>query len=305
MQTVSPTHVSVLIRVTLLVVAILYAPCAMAQPMPPAVRLVTEERKPITESYEFKGRIQPINTVNIVARVTAFLDRQLFVEGSEVKTGDLLYSLEKMPFQAAVEVQNAAVAQAEAQLADANIQVWRAQQLLRKNAGTRQAADQAEKTRRVATAQLKSAQAQLETAQINLGYTDIRSPIDGAIGRTSVTIGNVVSPTSGIMVTVVSQDPMYVVFPVSIHQAIALRQQYAEKGFDAFKIRLRLPDGRFYGEVGKLDFFNNTIARDSDTLLFRGVIPNPVLGAQTAGGVRLRELIADESVTVLLELVEP
>ena len=97
---------------------------------PPAVGVVTVERQPMTDSYEFNGRIQPINSVNIVARVTAWLDKQLFVEGTDVKKGDLLYTLEKPPFQAAVDRQKAAVAQAEAQFANADIEFRRAQQLI-------------------------------------------------------------------------------------------------------------------------------------------------------------------------------
>jgi len=289
--------------------AVVLAARATAQPAaspPPAVGVVTVERQPMTDSYEFNGRIQAINSVNIVARVTAFLEEQLFTEGSDVKNGDLLYTLEKPPFQAALDAQKAAVAQAEAQLANADIELRRAQQLVQSSAGTQQRLDNAQASQRVAAAQLKAAQAQLETAQINLDYTDIHSPIDGRIGRTSVTIGNVVSPSSGTLTTVVSQDPMYVVFPVATRRAIELREKYADKGgFDAVKIRIRLPDGRLYGETGKLDFVDNTIAQDTDTLLVRGVIPNPVLGSQTAGSAKLRELTADEFVTVLLESVEP
>jgi membrane fusion protein, multidrug efflux system len=280
----------------------------MAQPAPsaaPAVGVITLQPQPMTESYEFNGRIQPINSVNIVARVTAWLDKQLFVEGTDVKKGDLLYTLEKPPFEAAVDRQKAAVAQAEAQLENANIELQRAQQLLDKAAGTQQRFDTAQATQRSAAAQLKAAQAQLETAQIDRAYTDMYSPIDGRIGRTSVTIGNVVSPSSGTLTTVVSQDPMYVVFPVPTRRAIELREQYGESGgFDAVKIRVRLPDGRIYGETGKLDFANNTIAQDTDTLVLRAVIANPVLASQSAGGVKLRELVADEFVTVFVESVE-
>jgi membrane fusion protein (multidrug efflux system) len=286
----------------------LIAPCAMAQPAssgPPAVGVITLQPQPMTESYEFNGRIQPINSVNIVARVTAWLDKQLFVEGTDVKKGDLLYTLEKPPFEAAVDRQKAAVAQAQAQLENANIELQRAQQLLDKAAGTQQRFDTAQATQRSAAAQLKAAQAQLETAQIDLAYTDIYSPIDGRIGRTAVTIGNVVGPSSGTLTTVVSQDPMYVVFPVPTRRAIELREQYGESGgFDAVKIRVRLPDGRIYGETGKLDFANNTIAQDTDTLVLRAVIANPVLASQSAGGVKLRELVADEFVTVFVESVE-
>lgn len=295
--------------VALLAATVLAAPYAVAQPAPsaaPAVGVATVERRPMTESYEFNGRIQALNSVNVVARVSAFLDKQLFVEGTEVKRGNLLYTLEKAPFQAAVDARKAAVAQAEATLENDNIEVWRKQQLVKTSAASQQALDNALAAQRVAAAQLKAAQAQLETAEINLGYTDIRSPIDGRVGRTSLTVGNVVTPTSGTLTTIVSQDPMYVVFPIPTRRAIELRERYADKGgFDAVRISLRLPDSRIYGQTGKLDFANNSIVEDTDSLLLRAVIPNPVLGSATAGGVELRELVADEFVTVLVKSLEP
>ena len=122
--------------------AALATPCAMAQPAAaPAVGVVTVESQPMTDSYEFNGRIQAINSVNIVARVTAFLEQQLFTAGTDVKKGDLLYTLERPPYQAAVDVQKAAIAQAQAQLDNANIELWRKQQLVEKSAGTQQAVD--------------------------------------------------------------------------------------------------------------------------------------------------------------------
>ena len=106
----------------------LVAPGAMAQPAPsapPAVGVIKVEPGPMTDSYEFNGRIQAINSVNIVARVTAFLDQQLFTAGIDVKKGDLLYVLERPPFKASVDVQNAAIAQAKAQLENSKIELWR------------------------------------------------------------------------------------------------------------------------------------------------------------------------------------
>jgi membrane fusion protein, multidrug efflux system len=297
------------VRGTLSAAVVILATSATAQPIlsgPPPVGVIKVERRPMTDRYEFNGRIQAINSVNVGARVTAFLEKQLFTEGSDVKKGDLLYVLERPPYQAALDTQKAAVAQAKAQLENNNIELWRKQQLLERNAGTQQAVDSTQAAQRVATAQLDSMHAQLEAAQINLDYTEIRSAIDGRIGRTTVTIGNVVGPSSGTLTTIVSQDPMYVVFPVPTRRAIELREQYADKGgFDAVKIRLRLPDGRVYGQIGKLDFINNVIAQDTDTVTVRGVIPNPVLGQESAGGVKLRELIADEFVTVFIESVDP
>jgi membrane fusion protein, multidrug efflux system len=306
---VSLTAVSLLFGTMCLGVILPASQHATAQSMPsgpPPVGVVTVERQPMTDSYTFNGRIQAIDSVNIVARVTAFLEKQHFAEGTDVRKGDLLYSLERAPFQAAVDVQKAAVAQAQAQLENANISLWRAQQLVKTNAVSQQTLDNALAAQRTAAAQLQSAQAQLETAQINLDYTEIHSPVDGRVGRTSVSVGNVVGPTSGILTTVVSQDQMYAVFSVSTRRAIELREQYADKGgFDAVKIRIRLPDGRVYSKIGRLDFANNTIAQDTDTLLFRAVIPNPILQSQTAGGVNLRELTADEFVTILVESVDP
>src|SRR5262249_33786790 len=297
------------LRGAVMLTGVVLATSAMAQPMPsgpPPVGVVTVQRQPMTDSYEFNGRIQAINSVNVVARVNAFLEQQLFTEGIDVNKGDLLYTLERGPYQAAVDVQKAAVAQAEAQLENANIDLWRAQNLARTQAGTQQAADRALATQRTASAQLDLAKAQFDNAQINLGYTEIRSPIDGRVGRTSVTIGNVVNLQSGTLTTVVSQDPMYVVFPVPTRRAIELREAYGDKGgFDAVKIRVRLPDGRIYGETGKLDFVDNKIAQDTDTFVLRGWIPNPVTGSQGAGGFKLRELVADQFVTVLLESLHP
>jgi membrane fusion protein (multidrug efflux system) len=296
-------------RFALSLIGVLLATSAVAQPMPsgpPAVGVITVQRQPMTDSYEFNGRIQAIDSVNIVARVNAFLEQQLFTEGVDVKKGDLLYTLERGPYQAAVDVQKAMVAQAEAQLENANIDLWRAQNLAQTHAGTQQAADTALAKQRTAKAQVDLVKAQLENAEINLGYTEIRSPIDGRIGRTSVTVGNVVNLQSGTLVTVVSQDPMRVLFPVPTRRAIELREAYGDKGgFEAVKIRIRLPDGRMYDQTGKLDFVDNRIAQDTDTFVLRGVIPNPVIGSATAGGVKLRELAADEFVTVIIESIDP
>jgi membrane fusion protein (multidrug efflux system) len=162
--------------------------------------------------------------------------------------------------------------------------------------------DNAIATQRTAVAQLQAAQAELHQSQINLGYTEISAPIDGRIGRTSVTIGNVVNPTSGVLATIVSDDPMYVVFPVSVRRALELRDRYADKGgFDAVRIRLRLSTGKIYDQIGKLDFVDIGVAKDTDTIVFRGTISNPLMPTGTA----LRELADGQFVAVLLEAVEP
>jgi membrane fusion protein (multidrug efflux system) len=282
---------------------------ARAQPAPgapPAVGVVRAERQQITQTDEFIGRIQSIGRVALVARVSAYLEKRLFVEGSEVKKGDLLYLLEQPPFQAQVDADKATVAQLEAQHTFAEQQLARSQFLLKTPAGQQQTVDQDVSNERSLAAQVASAKAQLETAEINLGYTEIRAPIDGKISATDVTEGNVVSPTTGTLANLVSQDPMYVNFPVSVRAGLDLRNRYEAKGeFNAVVLKLRLPDGRIYGPEGKLDYVSPTVATNTDTVTARGVIPNPLLPGMPENGPAPRELFDGEFVTVLQEGVEP
>ncbi|HUB45849.1 MAG TPA: efflux RND transporter periplasmic adaptor subunit [Acetobacteraceae bacterium] len=273
---------------------------------PPAVGVVQAEMRPITETSEFVGRIQAINRVALVARVTAFLEQQLFTEGTEVNKGDLLYVLEQPPFQADLTARQATVQQLQANLTNATIAYNRAVSLLRTPAGQQSTVDDSRATMLADAAQVQNAQAQVETSKINLGYTEIRAPISGKIGRTAVTIGNVVSQGSGTLTMLVSQDPMYVVFPVAVRTAVELRQHYVDKGgFNAVQIKIRLPDGRIYGQTGKLDFQDNTVSQSTDTIILRGTIPNPPLSATKFGNAPVRELVDGEFVTVLLEGVQP
>jgi len=272
---------------------------------PPAVGVMEAVKRPITESNEFLGRIEATNRVSVVARVTAFLDKRNFVEGSEVKTGDLLYQLERGPFEADLKSKQAQVAQLQATLVNAKLTTDRARTLLGGPAGQQSTYDAALANQQSLEAQVQAAQAQVDLSQINLDYTEIRSPIDGMIGRTAVTDGNVVTPNSGVLTTIVSQDPMYVTFPVSVREGLALRDRYAIRGgFKAVIIRLRLPDGRLYDQTGELNFVNNTIAQNTDTILLRGTIPNPVLQGLSPR-LTLRELTDNEFVTVMLEGAEP
>jgi membrane fusion protein (multidrug efflux system) len=272
---------------------------------PPAVGVVEAVKRPITESNEYLGRIEAINRVNVVARVTAFLEKRNFVEGAEVKTGDLLYQLERGPFEADLKSKQAQVAQLQATLVNAKLTTERARILLSGPAGQQSTYDAALANQQSLEAQVQAAQAQVEASQINLDYTEIRSPIDGMIGRTAVTEGNVVSPSSGVLTTIVSQDPMYVTFPVSVREALTLRDRYVPRGgFKAVAIRIRLPDGRPFDQVGQLNFVSNTIVQNTDTITLRGTIPNPPIHDATPR-LTVRELTDNEFVTVLLEGVQP
>jgi membrane fusion protein (multidrug efflux system) len=273
---------------------------------PPAVGVVEATKRPITETSEFLGRVEAVNRVNVVARVTAFLEKRLFIEGAEVKKGDELYRLERGPFEADLAAKKAQVAQLQAMLENARLTTERARTLLGGPAGQQSTYDAALANQRSLEAQVAAAQAQVQASLINLDYTDIRSPIDGKVGRTAVTEGNVVSPASGVLTAIVSQDPMYVTFPISVRAGLELRERYAPQGgLNAVVIKLRLPDGRLYDQTGKLDFVDNTIVQGTDTFTVRGVIPNTTLQNASAGGNPVRELTDGEFVTVLLEGVQP
>ena len=271
----------------------------------PSVGVVKAHQEPLTQVNEFIGRIEAIDHVNVVARVTAYLDKVDFKDGAEVKKGDLLYQLERGPFKADLDAKEAIADQYQAQLTNAKLAEQRARSLLQSSAGAQATVDSTTAAEKALAAQLLGAKANVEFSQINLDYTRIDSPIDGKLGRTRITPGNVVSPSSGTLVTIVSQDPMYVTFPVSVRTLLQLRERYAGKGgFSAVTIKVRLPDGRIYDQAGKLNFVDNTVQSSTDTIVLRGTIPNPGLPIPTTNW-QIRELSDDEFVTVLLEGVKP
>jgi membrane fusion protein (multidrug efflux system) len=268
---------------------------------PPAVGVQEATRRPVTESTEFVGRVEAVEKVDIIARITGFLQERLFQEGQEVKRGDPLYRIERQTYEAELARAQANIASAEAEVANARLTLARAQELSRTGAGTRVSLDNATAQERTANAQVVAARAAARSAEVNLGYTDITSPIDGKIGRTVVTIGNVVGPQAGALATIVSQDPMRVSFPVSQRQALELRDRYASRGgVEAVQVRFRTADGKTYPDVGRIEFIDNQINRATDSILIRARVPNP-----RRPPTNDRALIDGQFVTVYVEGVEP
>ncbi len=289
--------------------------CAVAMPAaaqfgpqgPPAVGVTKAERKPVTESTEFVGRIEAVNRVDIRARVTGFLQERAFTEGQEVKAGEVLFRIERAPFEAQLDQAQANVASAEATLENARVALARARELRSTGAGTQVALDNAQAQERTASAGLLGARAQVRVAQINLDYTVIASPIAGKIGRANLTPGNVVSPTlAEPLATVVSQDPMRVAFPVSSRTSEELRRRYEDRGgISSVRVRIRLSDGTLYPQFGRIDFVDTQVDRLTDSLLVRAVIPNPLREGTRVGEVGNRPLIDGQFVSVSVEGAEP
>jgi membrane fusion protein (multidrug efflux system) len=298
----------VLLALACLAAALVAAAPARAQfgGGPPSVGVVKVQQQPITETSAFVGRVQAMDKVDLVARVTAFVEAIDFVEGGEVRKGDLLYKLERGPFEADLASKQATVAQNAALLHNASITLNRAQSLLNTPAGQRSTVDDAIANQANYSAQLQAAQAAVRASQINLDYTEIRAPISGKITRTSLTIGNVVTPTSGALASIYSQDPMYVLFPVSVREVLDLQKRYADKGgFGAVAVKLILADGSAYKETGALDYIDPSVATTTDTLTLRARIPNPLRAGAKPGDIGSRELVDGEFVTAQVEGVEP
>ena len=251
------------------------AAAQQAQPAAVPVGTVYAERQSISNIRDFVGRVEATGRVDIRARVQGYLEQVLFKEGDIVKKGDQLYQIEKGLFQAAVEAAKGALERSKAAKTLTAIQLQRAQELLEKNAGTAVARDQALAADQQAQGQILADQANLDTANINLGYTDIASPIAGKVSKTNVTAGNVVGPDSGILTLIVSQDPMYISFPVSQRELLQAQLSGRMGDIAGIKIKIRFADGSTYKQEGTVNFVDVSVDRATDTVLARATMPNP------------------------------
>ena len=245
------------------------------QPSAAPVGTVYAERKPIARTLDFVGRVEAIEHVEVKARVTGYLDAVLFKEGDPVKEGDPIYRIEKGLFEAAVMQAQGALERAKAQKILTAIELQRAENLLAQRAGSVADRDKALAADKQADATIMAAEADLATAKINLGYTDIVSPITGKISKTNITKGNVVGPSSGVLTTIVSQDPMYVTFPVSQREFLRVSESSRQAKLKSIKVRIRFSDGSIYGQLGEMNFVDVTVDRTTDTVLARATISNP------------------------------
>jgi membrane fusion protein, multidrug efflux system len=258
-----------------------------AQPAspPPAVTVTPVVSRQVTETGDYIGRVTAIDKVDIVARVPGFIEERTFTEGQMVKKGDLLFRIEQATYKAAVEQARANLAKANATEVNAKLQLERGQELLRNNNIPQATVDQRAADEAAAQASVMEAQAQLQQAEINLGYTEIRSPIDGRIGLATFTVGNLVQPSSGRLATIVSQDPVYVIFQVSQRNILEYRRRVAASASNTHvTIHIKLPDGSPYPHPGLSNFLDVQVDTATDTVAVRAQVPNPD-GLLTAGGV--------------------
>jgi membrane fusion protein (multidrug efflux system) len=261
-----------------------FAAAQTASP-PPAVSVTPVVSRQVTETGDYIGRVTAIDKVDIVARVPGFIEERNFTEGQQVKKGDLLFRIEQATYKAAVEQTRAALARAKATEVNARLQLERGNELGRSNNIPQATLDQRAADEAAAQAGVMEAKAQLEQAEINLGYTEIHSPIDGRIGLATFTAGNLVQPSSGRLATIVSQDPIYVIFQVSQRNVLEYRRRVAESTNNTHvTIHIKLPDGSPYPHPGLSNFLDVQVDATTDTVSVRAQVPNPD-GLLTAGGV--------------------
>ena len=240
---------------------------------PPAVLVAKAATREMQRESEYIGRVQAIEKVDVRARVTGFLIAREYKEGNEVKKGDVLFLIDPSQFEATLAQRQAALASAEAAALNAEQQLKRASELARTDFGTRQMLDMRTAEDAKAKADILGAKAQITLAEIDVGYTKITSPIDGRAGPAALTTGNLVAPDSGVLATVVSQDPIYVTFPITQRELLGFRQQGTTAS--EVKLRLRLVDGSLYDQTGTIAFTDVQFSQQTDTLTVRSTFPNP------------------------------
>ena len=265
--------------------ALALAACGQKQSAPPQqtpeVGVITVEPTPVPVLTELPGRTSAFLVAQVRARVDGIVQRREFTEGSEVKAGQRLYKIDPAPYLASLNSAKAALAKAEANLASTTAQANRYKVLVAANAVSKQDYDNAVAARGQAAADVASAKASVETAQINLGYTDVVAPISGRTGVSQVTPGAYVQASQAtLMDTIQRIDTVYVDLTQSSLDGLKLRREMQEgrlktSGEGAAKVTLILEDGRPYPLAGKLQFSDVTVDQATGSVTIRAVFPNP------------------------------
>lgn len=246
---------------------------------PPAVVVAPVEQRTIAPQSEFVGRVEPIASFDARVRVAGTLEEVAFREGQDVAKDQLLYVIEPAAYRARLTAAQAQLERAEAQLREATQDYERASELNRRGTASEATLQQAQAARDSAQADVLAARAAVEQAQLELSYTEIRSPIAGRIGATAVTEGNYVSPETGTLATVVQLDPIRVVFSVSDRQLLGVLQQTGAASpaelTDRFVPTLRMANGAAYGRPGRVEFVDNRVDPQTGTIRVRASFPNP------------------------------
>ncbi|WCP70044.1 efflux RND transporter periplasmic adaptor subunit [Vibrio tubiashii] len=268
-------------------------------------QLVVAEQAKFTshqQSKSYIGRVEAVEDTNITAQVTGYLKSRHFEEGQMVEAGQLLYTIEPSSFEAQLASAKAELAQARANLKKAELDFKRGENLLPKGSISQSEFDNLNAALLGAKAQLEAGKAQMHLAEVNLSYTQIKAPFSGRIAQSKVSTGDLVSPQSGILTTLVSLDPIHTSFSVSERERLELGMDRVkgEGGVDLVEVQVVLENGQPFEHLGRLDFLGNRIDVNTGTLAMRAVVDNPEYRLLPGQHIRveLREKEAQDVVIV-------
>lgn len=219
------------------------------------------------------GRVEAKYSIDVMARVSGFLNKKFFNEGDFVKKGQLLFQIDPQEYQLEVRNSQATVNQYNALLLNSQQELNRANALIKEDLVSHSYVDESLATRNQNQALLDAARQKLQLARVNLGYTSIKSPIDGRIGKVNITEGNYVTLTSGPLVNVSSIDPVYVTFSLRTSDFVKLLK--ASDKFKDVEVKVQFDDGNWYKKTGKIDFVDNQIDKNSGSIQMRATFENP------------------------------
>ena len=278
--------------IIILIISVLFTGCeykpTIAAPQskapPPLVTVTPVVKKRVIKTFELVGRTAAMKTVNLVARVTGFLEKRNFKAGEDVKKGDLLYVIEQAPYQIEVKAAEAKLAEANATLANAESYLKRLKSV-RKGAVSQTDLDKSKSDLLKAQAGVMQANASLDQAKLNLSYTEIHSPIDGRISRTLVSDGNLVSTDTGTLATLLQMDPIYIYFTVSEAAVLTEFQHQIKTGkARTFIPKIQLSNGTIYPFEGVEDFVSHEVDQKTGTISIRAIFPNQSKSVQPGKG---------------------
>jgi membrane fusion protein (multidrug efflux system) len=268
------------------VVAVLATGCGKAQQQqqqmpPPEVGVVTAKAQAIPLTRNLVGRLSATRTADVRARVAGVLQKRVYTEGTDVKEGQLLFQIDPAPLQATLNAQLANLAAAQATYTNNHVAAERARSVADKGLLSKTDRDNADAAERTAAAAVKQAQANVDSAKINLGYASVTAPISGRAGQQQVTEGALVGQGEATLLTTVEQvDPIYVNFTQAVGDIDTLRRQAASGSVELAeqgkaRIELVRADGSTTGTQGTLDFSDMAVDASTGAVNLRGTVPNP------------------------------
>ena len=278
-------------------------------PAPPAaaqIPVILPNRQSVTDYFEITGNAAVFNSVKLLARVEGYLDKIHREDGQFVKKGDLLFTLQQAPYKQQLDQARAMVAVQQAALAHAKTEFVRYSALVKQSAATQIELDRWDFERQSAAAQLASAQAQASIAEVNLGYTEIRAPFDGILGKHLVDPGNVVGGTQPAALAEITQlDPIYVVANVGEQTVLKIRQNLNQKRMtmaDLIKVpvEVALQDEQAFSHRGTIEYVAPALDPTTGTVLVRGILPNADRALLPGVFVRIRLPMAKVDANALL-----